>query len=119
MRHHGGLMRLRQRAPAGPSPDEEEEEEEDRWAEAVGTASTARTTISTYTVHDGALLDFSLLGGALHPDKRHIRAVYGEGITPDDILYGRYAVQMRRLRYSSPPWLQSAPYPPCACLRPP
>ncbi|GIM17381.1 hypothetical protein Vretimale_19933 [Volvox reticuliferus] len=89
MRHHGGLMRLRQRAPAGPSPDEEEEEEEDRWAEAVGTASTARTTISTYTVHDGALLDFSLLGGALHPDKRHIRAVYGEGITPDDILYGR------------------------------
>ena len=32
-------------------------------------------------------------GGALHPDNRHNRAVYGEGITPDDILYGRYGTR--------------------------
>ncbi|KAG2492489.1 hypothetical protein HYH03_009154 [Edaphochlamys debaryana] len=49
----------------------------------------ARASLSTYTLHEGALIDLSLLGGALHPDQRHNRAVYGDAVTIDDILYGR------------------------------
>ncbi|KAG2440818.1 hypothetical protein HXX76_003673 [Chlamydomonas incerta] len=51
----------------------------------------AAATISSYTVYDGALLDFSLLGGALQPDNRHNRAVYGENVSLDDIVHGRVA----------------------------
>ncbi|KAG2442066.1 hypothetical protein HYH02_009857 [Chlamydomonas schloesseri] len=54
------------------------------------TAATAGpSTISSYTVYDGALMDFSLLGGALQPDQRHNRAVYGDNASIDDIVHGR------------------------------
>lgn len=57
-------------------------------ASAAPSAPAAATTTRAFTLSKGYIVDVSLRGLFVEPDADDLARAYGEGITPDDVLFG-------------------------------